>query len=128
LFVRRLPTVLALLGCLIHAMVLPWYAASQSAAHSSAAALAADLSVICHGGLAAKADGRQPGLPQQPSGPIPDCPICKGLVGLHFAVLAVHEIRLLEPVAIGDLVPPAGRGLNSQIVFSPRNRGPPSLL
>ena len=123
---RRLPTFLALLGCLIHAMVLPWYAASLSAAHSSAAALAADLSVICHGGVA-EAAGTLSGVPQQPSAPGSDCPICKGLVGLQFALLAAQDIRFLERVASGDLVPSADRGLNSRIVFNPRNRGPPSL-
>jgi Protein of unknown function (DUF2946) len=124
--VRRLPTVLALLGCLIHAMVLPWYAASRSAAHSAAAALDADLAVICHGG-AAEAAGAQSGVPQQPNGSGSDCPICKGLVGLQFALLATQEVRFLERAASGDLAPSADRGLISQIVFIPRNRGPPSL-
>lgn len=125
---RRLPTVLALLGCLVHAMVLPWYAASRSAAHANALALAADLSVICHGGVAVGGDDAQAPLPKQPGGPLPDCPICKGLVGLQFALPAALEIRLPERIAQGELALPADRGFEARVVFAPRNRGPPSRV
>ena len=125
---RRLPTILALVGCIIHAMVLPWYVASRYPAHWSAAALAADLSadlsVICHGGVATTGDGATLPMPGQPN-PNSDCPICKGLVGLQLAVLVAAQAGLLERDAVPVQLRPADAAARRHIVFVPRSRGPP---
>jgi hypothetical protein len=122
LAVRRLATILALLGCVIHAMVLPWYAASRFPAHWSAGALAADSAVICHAGVATTSDGPTLPVPGQPNS---DCPICKGLVGLQFAVLVAAQAGLLERKASPQHLRPVDAAVRKHIVFVPRNRGPP---
>jgi hypothetical protein len=121
--VRRLSTVLALLGCIVHAMVLPWWAGSRLPAHWSAAALSADLSVICQGGAA---DADVP-LPSQQD-PNSECPICKGLMGLQFAILVAAQAGLLERVANIQRIRLPQVEPRKNIVFSPRNRGPPLLV
>jgi hypothetical protein len=125
--VRRLPTILALLGCIIHAMVLPWYASSRYPAHWSAAALAADLSMICHGGIATPSDGAAMPAPGQPN-PKSDCPICKALVGLQLAVLVAGQAGLLERVAGPERHWLPEEGAREHVVVVPRNRGPPSII
>jgi hypothetical protein len=122
--VRRQATVLALLGCIVHAMVLPWYAASRLPAHWSAAALAADLAVICHGDAVAAADGATSPAPTQPM-PNSECPICKGLVGLQFAILVTAQAGLLERTTGEAHLPPADVSARGHAILVPRNRGPP---
>jgi Protein of unknown function (DUF2946) len=126
--VRRLPTILALVGCIVHAMVLPWYAASRFPAHWSAAAqasdLAADLAVICHGGVATTTDGATQPVPGQPN-PNSDCPICKGLAGVQLAILVAAQAGLLERDAVPVQLRPADTAAIKHIVFVPRSRGPP---
>ena len=93
---RRLLTALALLGCIIHAMVLPWWSASRLPAHWAAVTLENDLAVFCHNAASApQADLPNPVRPD----PTSECPICKGLVGLQFAILVAAQTGLLERVS-----------------------------
>lgn len=107
-------------------MVLPWWVASRLPAHFAAAALNADLLVICHNGptAATLAD-----LPQQaPPDPSSECPICKGLVGLQVAILIAAQAGLLERVAAGRVSSPSSIELHDAVHIAPRNRGPPSFV
>jgi hypothetical protein len=123
--VRRWATVLALLGCIIHAMVLPWHAASRHPGHWSSIALAADLGAICHGGAAKAGDSALPPAPEAPADTKIDCPICKGLLGQQFAVIASSVMEPPVRVAREQLLPAADHGSSSCFFQSPRNRGPP---
>jgi len=94
---RRFAAALALSGVLVHASLLPWHTVSQFLASVAAKELAADLMLICRG------EGRpshagQPGdsPPIAPAGPQSHCPICKGLVAFHNAVLGKVDLGLLD--------------------------------
>jgi hypothetical protein len=124
--VRRLPAVLALIGCIVHAMVLPWWLASRLPVHWTADTLGADLLVICHNGAATTA---QEDLPQRaPHDPSSDCQICKGLIGLQFAILVAAQAGLLERVAEAQPSWLSSVELRDTVLRAPRNRGPPSFI
>jgi hypothetical protein len=107
-------------------MVLPWWAASRLPAHLAAAALSADLLVICHNGSATTAQGNLPQpIPQDPNS---ECPVCKGLVGLQFAILVAAQGGLLERIADSQRCWPVSVELGEGILLAPRNRGPPSFV
>jgi hypothetical protein len=107
-------------------MVLPWWAASRFPAHLSASALSANLLVICHNGSTATAQGDLPQpIPQNPNS---ECPICKGLVGLQFAILVAEQAGLPERVADSQLYRSSSVELRDGILLAPRNRGPPSFV
>lgn len=126
---KRIASVLALLGCLLHATLLPWHAAyakgaAASTAVSEAAQLAQDLLIICHsdGTFEAQGAAQSPAEKQQQQA---ECLLCKGIMGFQLVVLAAAEIGLLAP-------PPAERfSLVSDAVhvdgisIAPRSRGPP---
>lgn len=122
---RRSASLLALLGCFLHAMLVPWHAAARMPAQFDAQQLAADLQVICHGaGGTTTAD-----IPAMPgSGDQTDCPICKGIMGFQLVVLAAAELGLLErqigQIALAVSHDDAAPG----VTLSPRSRGPPLLV
>jgi hypothetical protein len=129
--VRRLPTLLALLGCLINALVLPLHAATHAPSNALDAALAADLAIICHGDPAAAAgDPANTPLPapQAPADPGNDCPICKGIISFQLAILAVAEIGLLEPAITAVVFPRVDDRLSPSSPIAPRNRSPPLFV
>ena len=127
LAVRRLALSLALLGCIIQAMVLPWHVASLYPAHWIALALASDAAAICHGG-AASSGIATPGMPTAPGDPRSDCPICKALSGSQPAVLPSGcPAGPLVAVTAG-LVAPLESDMHGRLLPSPRNRGPPSSV
>ncbi|RTL72028.1 MAG: hypothetical protein EKK41_06925 [Hyphomicrobiales bacterium] len=118
---RRFASVLALLGCFVHALLLPWHAAARMPAQLEAQQLAQDLLVICHG---AGGSGELPAVPGS-SDPT-ECPICKGIMGCQLMVLAAAELGLLErPVERIALVPSHEIG-RSHFKLQPRSRGPPA--
>ena len=123
---RRLPTVFAILACVIHAMVLPWWVASRLPAHFAAVALGADPTAICHG-AGANTPQPAPPLPGQQD-PNTECPICKGLVGLQVAILVSAQSGLVVRVAAIEPFPLAQVELGENIVFELRNRGPPAVV
>lgn len=121
---KRVASVLALLGCLLHAILLPWHAANAKGGPvSDAAQLAQDLLVNCHGdGTGTSELG---GIQREPSEQDGGCPICKGIPCIHLVVLAAAQAGLLGP-------PPAEQfSVASDAIgqdgFSvvPRSRGPP---
>lgn len=127
--VKRLTSVLALLGCILHATLLPWHAASaKGAVNPEAAQLAQDLLIICHGdGTGADAEAL-PAESDDQKQQQAECLICKGLAGFHLVVLAAAELGLLVPppparfIAASDDVSVAG------LSIQPRSRGPPPSL
>ncbi|MDX2205012.1 MAG: hypothetical protein NW223_19840 [Hyphomicrobiaceae bacterium] len=121
---RRTASLLALLGCLVHALLLPWHAAARLPAQMEAARLAQDLSVICHG-AGGTISGELPAVPA-PEGS--ECPVCKGVLGLQLVVLAAAELGLLErPVERVALEP--GRAVAAPgVTLAPRSRGPPRIV
>ncbi len=120
---RRFASVLALLGCFVHAMLLPWHAAARMPTQLEAQQLAQDLLVICHGAGGA---GELPVVPG--SGDPTECPICKGIMGCQLMVLAAAQLGLLErPIARIALAPSDERA-RSGLSVQPRSRGPPAIV
>jgi hypothetical protein len=108
---------------MVHAIVLPWWAASRLPVHWSAVALSTDLAVICQGGGATAEHANLPQPGQQD--PNSECPICKGLVGLQLAILVAAQAGLLERAAYIQEFPLPRVEPRENFVFQPRNRGPP---
>lgn len=118
---RRFASVLALLGCFVHALLLPWHAAARMPAQLDAQQLAQDLQVICHGAGGAEE------LPAAPGSSDPtDCPICKGIMGCQLMVLAAAEFGLLERRIERIALVPAREDGPSHLTLQPRSRGPPA--
>lgn len=129
---KRLASVLALLGCILHATLLPWHAAYakgafNAGANSEAAQLAQDLLVICHGdgtGVDTSAlPAQQPGDQQQA-----ECLVCKGLVGFQLVILAAAEIGLLAPPPPARFAAAPDAVSIESIAILPRSRGPPLFV
>jgi hypothetical protein len=127
--VRRVPTFLALLGCLINALALPLHAASHPAPSPLDAALAADLAIICHGDGATTTDSARKPAPPGPMDQSNGCPVCKGVIGFQLAILVAGEIGMLEPASteVGAFLPDDDR-LSAPTLFAPRSRAPPLLV
>ena len=119
---RRFASLLALMGCLLHATLLPWHAAARMPAQLDAERLAQDLLVICHGagGTTTSEAPADPG-----SGDQSQCPICKGIVGFQLVVLAAAELGLLERTAVRVALDATRDDPTSSCAIQPRSRGPP---
>ena len=122
---KRFASVLALLGCILHATLLPWHAAyAKGAPASGAAQLAQDLLIICHGDGtgASEMEGaaHKPAEQQQA-----ECLICKGIVGFQLVVLAAAQAGLLAPPPAAAFEVLSNAVVRDGITIVPRSRGPP---
>ena len=121
---KRLASILALLGCILHATLLPWHAAyAKGVPVSDAVQLAQDLLINCHGDGTGASVADDTG--QKPAEQQAECLICKGIMGFQLVVLAAAELGLLAP-------PPAERfdiasdaAVHDGVRIAPRSRGPP---
>lgn len=125
--VRGVVTGLALASLAFHVALLSWHITSRFAAQVLAADLGLALTVICHAGQAAGGpEGDPNSAPDVPPAIGGGCPVCKGIAGLHLAVVAV--------VLLGPSAPPrqtfaavADERVAWETRLTPRSRGPPLL-
>lgn len=121
---KRLASVLALLGCLLHATLLPWHAAyAKGAPVSDAAQLAQDLLINCHGDGTGTLEAD--GTTQKPAERQAECLICKGVMGFQLVVLAAAEVGLLAPPPAERFVMASDAVVSDGVSIVPRSRGPP---
>lgn len=121
---RRVWAALALLGCFMQALVLPWHVSSRLPVTFSASALAGDLVVICHTDGTTSTTSALPG-PEQPADPSAECLVCKGMLGFQLVVLAAAQAGLLAPDTRPVFFRPAHIDGVSTVAVAPRSRGPP---
>ena len=124
---KRWWAVLALLGCLFQATVLPIHASIRAAQAHTAAWLNGELGVICHKGDAPASPAQQAPPGEQPQ-PSDDCPICKSTAAFQLAVLAFAELGLLETPSSELFACSANERSADSRPSDPRSRGPPTRL
>ena len=120
---------MALIAILFNATVSLWHAPARARWAAAEAALAQDLTLICHGaGPSREGDASgDPVAPPSPSKNVPDCPVCLGLAAIGAAILkdaiALAVPHVVTAVRFGwsDT-----RGATRKFAAT-RNRGPPSI-
>lgn len=125
--VQRFAAVLALLGALTYATLLPWHVTSSFAARSLERDLLSALHVICAPGQATQGTLAlaQTGEPDTPVEHVTGCPICKGLAAFQLAVLPsdIATTPVFAVRATFDRV--ADRAGHPVAGIIPKSRGPP---
>lgn len=126
--VREVAAILALAGMAFYVALLPWHLTSQLVIRLAAADLGASTAVVCHSASGSiVVDLSVPGDPSGAPASASNCPICKGLSGLHAATLPAAPDVVLEHKSGPSVVAVPDRRATDAQALAPRSRGPPSL-
>jgi Protein of unknown function (DUF2946) len=124
---RRLISVMAMFGVLLHAGLLVRHSVSMTAAGFEHAALQTSLSTFCHGGggVSQLPAAETPDLPQ-PSNTGGDCPICSGVCGAAVVLPAV-DAYIATPDRTAEKIAARAEILALRKADAwPPSRGPPA--
>ena len=124
---RRIISVVALLGVLLHAAAIARHNGAMVGAILQYLDLAAGYAQICHssGEAAAVPGGELPFIPK-PTGNGDACPICSGLGSTYALTAPALPVVVAKPIPAPAYVTPARLVLRPGYAVVPPARGPPA--